>query len=111
MLGVLLQRLLPDRHLTAESKDVVRLAMGLVATTLALVLGLLIASAKNFYDIQTTEVTQLAANVLLLDRMLSHYGGEAGEARATLQKTVIGFQQQAGTLRFKRNLLRLEKWE
>jgi len=88
MLGVLLQRLLPDRHLTAESKDVVRLAMGLVATTLALVLGLLIASAKNFYDIQTTEVTQLAANVLLLDRVLSHYGGEAGEARAALQKTV-----------------------
>jgi len=61
MLGVLLKRLLSDRHLTAESKDVVRLAMGLVATTLALVLGLLIASAKNFYDIQTTEVTQLAS--------------------------------------------------
>ena len=50
--------------------------MGLVATTAALVLGLLIASGKGFYDTQSSEVTQLAANIGLLDRILDHYGPE-----------------------------------
>jgi hypothetical protein len=54
----------------------------LVATTVALVLGLLVASAKSFYDTQTSEVTQLSTNVLLLDRLMAHYGPEATEARA-----------------------------
>jgi hypothetical protein len=82
------RRLLPDRHFSPESKDVVRIAMGLVATTLALVLGLLVASAKTFYDTQTTEITQVSANVLLLDRLLAHYGPETAEARAALRNTV-----------------------
>jgi hypothetical protein len=73
LLGLFIHRLLPDRHLSPESKDVARLGMGLVATTMALVLGLLVASAKGFYDTQTNEVTQLAANVVLLDRVLAHY--------------------------------------
>jgi hypothetical protein len=63
--------------------------MGLVATTVALVLGLLVASAKSFYDTQTSEVTQLSANILLLDRLLAHYGPEAAEARSALRTTVV----------------------
>ena len=47
--------------------------MGLVATMVALVLGLLVASAKNFYDAQSNELTQMSANVNLLDRALAHY--------------------------------------
>jgi|SRR6516162_4028115 CDP-diglyceride synthetase len=82
LLGIFFQRFLTERHISPESKDVVRLAMGLVATTVALVLGLLVASAKSFYDTQTSEVTQLSTNVLLLDRLMAHYGPEATEARA-----------------------------
>jgi hypothetical protein len=89
LLGVLVNRLLPARHVSPESKDVVRLGMGLVATTVALVLGLLVASAKNFYDTQTAEVTQLAANIALLDRLLAHYGPEAAETRAALRASLI----------------------
>jgi hypothetical protein len=63
--------------------------MGLVATMLALVLGLLVASAKGSYDTQTAEVTQFAANVVLLDRLLAHYGAETAEARAVLRSTLI----------------------
>jgi hypothetical protein len=88
LLGMFLQQVLPERHLSPESKDVVRLAMGLVATTVALVLGLLVASAKGFYDTQTTEVTQFSANMLLLDRLLAHYGPESADVRAEMQKTV-----------------------
>lgn len=88
LLGMFVQRLLPKHQLSTDSKEVVRLAMGLVATTVALVLGLLVASAKSFYDTQNTEVTQLSANVLLLDRVLAHYGPETADARAALQNMV-----------------------
>src|SRR5208282_2728000 len=71
-------------HLSADSKDVVKLGMGLVATMAALVLGLLIASAKASYDTQSTEVTEMSAKVILLDRVLAHYGPETKEARALL---------------------------
>jgi len=86
--GMFVHRLLPDHHLSSDTKDVVRLGMGLVATTLALVLGLLVASAKSFYDTQSAEVTQLAANVVLLDRVLAHYGAETADARAELRNVV-----------------------
>jgi hypothetical protein len=86
--GMFVHRLLPDHHLNSETKDVVRLGMGLVATTLALVLGLLVASSKSFYDTQSTEVTQLAANAVLLDRVLAHYGPETADARAELRIVV-----------------------
>jgi hypothetical protein len=85
MFGMLLGPRLPEQHTSSDSKDVVRLTMGLVATTVALVLGLLVASAKSFYDTQNSEVTQLAANMVLLDRVLVHYGPEAADARAVLR--------------------------
>jgi hypothetical protein len=86
--GTLITARLPERHLSSETRDIVRLGMGLVSTTVAVVLGLLIASAKNFYDTQTAEVTQLAANVILLDRMLSYYGPEAAGARSALSEVL-----------------------
>src|SRR6516164_4255016 len=86
LLGMFIRRLLPANHVSPESKDVVRISMGLVATTVALVLGLLVYSAKSFYDTQTNEVTQLAANVLLLDRVLARYGPESTDARAELRE-------------------------
>jgi hypothetical protein len=87
-LGLLLQFLLPQHHRSPETKDVVRLGMGLVGTTVALVLGLLIASGKSFYDTQNTETTEVAANVVLLDRVLVHYGPETKEARELLRASV-----------------------
>jgi hypothetical protein len=88
MAGIFVSSRLPRHHVTSETKDVVRLGMGLVATTVALALGLLIASAKSYYDTQSAEVTQLAANVVLLDRILVHYGPETQEARAMLRNSV-----------------------
>ncbi len=62
--------------------------MGLVATMAALVLGLLVSSAKGFYDAQSAELTQMSAKVILLDRLLAHYGPESKEVRDTLRGTV-----------------------
>jgi hypothetical protein len=88
MCGMLISTRLPDQHLSTDSKDVVRLGMGLVATTVALVLGLLVSSAKSFYDTPNNEVTQLAANLVVLDRLLVHYGPESADARAALRAAV-----------------------
>ena len=61
LLGALLRVMLPEHHLSAESKDVVKLAMGLIATMSALVLGLLIASAKSSFDAQSSELKQTSS--------------------------------------------------
>jgi hypothetical protein len=88
LLGMFLRAVLPERHLSADSKETVRLGMGMIATMAALVLGLLVASAKNFYDTQSSDLTQLSANVVLLDRVLAHYGPETKEARDVLRGAV-----------------------
>lgn len=90
LLGMFLRTVLPKHHLDSETKDVVKLGMGLVGTMAALILGLLVTSAKSAYDTQATELTQASANALMLDRILSHYGPETGEARQTLKNLVAG---------------------
>jgi hypothetical protein len=94
ILGMFLRRVLPERHKTSDSISIVRVGMGLVGTLVAMVLGLLIASAKGFYDTQTTELTQLSADVLLLDRVLALYGSDSAEARNGLRVTVAGILEQ-----------------
>jgi hypothetical protein len=88
LLGLVLRTVLPAHHLSAESKDLIKLGMGLVGTMAALVLGLLIASAKGSYDTQRNEVVQMSANLILLDRTLAHYGPEAKETRDALRAVV-----------------------
>ena len=94
LLGILLHAVLPQQHLSAESKDIVKLGMGLVGTMAALVLGLLVASAKGSYDAQTADLTQGSANIVLLDRLLAEYGPETKEARALLRNAVVQFVDQ-----------------
>ena len=94
LVGRILRRILPESHLSADSKDVVKLAMGLVATMSALVLGLLVSSAKGAYDTERSEVIQMAAKVTFLDRLLAAYGPEAAGARVLLRDSVeAGIQQ------------------
>ena len=87
IVGMLLRRILPHHHFRDDSRDVIKLATGLVGTMAALVLGLLVASAKGFYDAQTTEMTQVSANIIFLDRGLARYGPEAKEARDALRNS------------------------
>ena len=89
LFGLLLRAILPPHHLSRESQDIVKLGMGLVGTMAALVLGLLVASAKGSYDAQSTELTQMAANVALLDRVLVRYGPETKEPRALLRGNLV----------------------
>jgi hypothetical protein len=95
LLGTWAHSHLPDGHKNSDTKEVVRLGMALVGTTVALVLGLLIASSKGFYDTQSTEVTEVAANVVLLDRILAHYGPETKDVRAVLRGSVADLVGEA----------------
>jgi len=88
LLGGRLARLLPEEQLSADSKDAVKLAMGLIATMTAVLLGLLITSAKGTYDTAQSEVMQMAAKVALLDRVLRLYGPETMDARRAVRDAV-----------------------
>ena len=89
VIGISFRRYLPEHHQNDASQSVVKLAMGLVATMAALVLGLLISSAKSSYDAQSSELTDLSARLILLDRVLAHYGPETQEARERLRGVVV----------------------
>src|ERR1700704_3387561 len=86
--GMFLRKRLPGHHLSGDTKDVVRLGTGLIGTIAALVLGLLIASANNTYEIQTGQIKQLTANIVLLDRTLAQYGSETNSIRDLLRHAV-----------------------
>jgi hypothetical protein len=85
---MLIGRALPAAHLSAESKDAVKVGLTLIATLTALVLGLLVASSKGTYDAQNASVRELAAKVILLDRALTAYGPETKEPRELLRRIV-----------------------
>lgn len=86
LLGMFLQTALPEHHLGADSKSVLNLVMGLIGTMSALVLGLLIATAQSSFSTRNGEFTQMSANVILLDRVLAHYGNEAKNVRDLLRR-------------------------
>ena len=86
--GMVLRKKLPDDHLSEDSKDVIKLVMGLIATMAALVLGLLIASANSSYETQSGELQQVSATIVELDGILAQYGPEANEPRHRLRVAV-----------------------
>jgi hypothetical protein len=88
LLGMFLRTILPGHHLSDESKDVVKLGTGVIATMAALVLALLIASAKGNYDTMSSELRQVSSRVILLDRVMAHYGPETNEARDLLRRSI-----------------------
>jgi hypothetical protein len=88
LLGLFLSMALPEHHLSSESKDTVKLGAGLVATMAALVLGLLVGSAKSSFDAMNAGLTEAGARTIMLDRVLAHYGPETREVRAMVRRTL-----------------------
>src|SRR6185503_17651695 len=79
---------LSEHHLTDSTRDTIKLSLGLVATLSALLLGLLVSSAKGAYDAQRQQIDELAAKIATLDRVLSLYGAQSAVARRELHATV-----------------------
>ncbi len=90
LLGIFFRQKLPPEHLEQDSKDVVKLVMGLIATMAALVLGLLISTANTSFNAQEAEIQQLGVHLYQLDRILVQFGPEGAQARAMLRTLVAG---------------------
>jgi hypothetical protein len=88
LLGMILRVALPEQHQNTDSKDALKLLIGLIGTMTALVIGLLIATAASSYATRRSEFTQMSANIVLLDRELAHYGPETKEVRDLLKRAV-----------------------
>ena len=88
LFGMFLSSILPKGHLSPDARDVIKVAMAMIATLAALVLGLLTASAKSSLDEKESELRSAGAQVLLLDRTMAEYGPEAQDARDLLKQTL-----------------------
>jgi hypothetical protein len=89
LLGMSLRAILPEHHLSADSKDFVRLGTGLIATISALVLGLLIASAESSFETQSSQIRQITAKIILLENLLVRSGPETEASRILLRRSVV----------------------
>jgi len=88
VLGSILRAVLPRHHLSDESRSALKFGTGLIATLTALVLGLLVSSAKSSFDAINSGLAETGARVITLDRLLAHYGPAAAEARLHLKAAV-----------------------
>jgi hypothetical protein len=89
-LGSFLRERLPDQHFHDESREVIKAASGMIATLVALVIGLLVSSAKSSFDQANDGLTQAGAKLILLERTLSHYGQEAMPIRVRMRDSIKG---------------------
>ncbi len=94
LFGLYLSTKVAAHHLSEDSKDVMKLALGIIGTLAALVLGLLLASAKSSFDAKTNGIDQISADLLLLDRALARYGPETRDARDLLRNSVAAAIQR-----------------
>lgn len=88
--GVTVRRMLPDTHRDKATEDSIKVGTGMIATLTALVLGLLVGSAKANFDSVSAGLTNAGASAIVLDRVLADYGDETAEARTELRATVVG---------------------
>ena len=88
LVAIFIRGRLPEHHFEGDSKELVKLVLGLIATMTALVLSLLISSAHSAYDQQQAELQQLGVHLYQLDRLLAHFGPDAVKERDLLRRMV-----------------------
>src|SRR5262249_25101258 len=81
-------------HLSKEAQDMIKLAVGVIATSTALVLGLLVSSSKGQFDAMGSRLVQFGANVIILDNTLAEYGPEAKPVRDQLRPSLEGTRRR-----------------
>jgi hypothetical protein len=88
LVGMAVRRAIPANYLGSDEKEVTRLVTGLMTTMAAIVLGMLVSSAKASYDARTNEVAEISSEVVTIDRMLSRYGTETADVRVQFRALV-----------------------
>jgi ABC-type antimicrobial peptide transport system permease subunit len=90
VVGLYLQKLLPEPHTSDRSRDMIGAIAGLISLLLALVLGTLVGSAYSFYSTQKSEMETFAARAVQLNLALIEFGPETAPARARMKETLEG---------------------
>lgn len=88
VLGIFLRAILPERHLTEDSRNMVTIGMGIVATMAAIAVGLMIQGAQISFSGQRSNLIDMSAKIVFLDKLLSDYGPGAEGARETLRDSL-----------------------
>jgi hypothetical protein len=91
LVGFALQELLPAAYL-ATSKSMIGSVVGLIASLLSIVLGLLVWTSHGQFIGQQTQLQTIAVAALQVDDELRAYGLETGLARALLRKHIARTQ-------------------
>jgi hypothetical protein len=90
LFGMWLRHVLPPEHMNDDTRQIVNVATGLIATLAALVLGLMVASAKSAFDARAEEVRDSGARLIMLDRTLRQLGAEMQATRGLIKQLVEG---------------------
>ncbi len=88
VVGLYLQKLLPDHHTSDRSRDMIGAIVGLISLLLALVLGTLVGSSYVFFSTQKSELETFASRAIQLDLALAEYGPETTPARVRMKQTL-----------------------
>ena len=100
ILGTAVRRRLPEIHRGPKTHEMVRAVMDMLVTFAAIVLGLLITSAKATFDATGDDVRAYAIELITLDQTLRACGPEADPLRVLLARytrDVVG--ETHGTLK------------
>jgi Protein of unknown function (DUF4239) len=89
--GFYLATVLPEQHLNHDSREAVKMGWGILATMSALVLSLLVSSAKNTFDVVNSESIENAAQIIILNHALMQYGPDANTVRNDLKTSVAAY--------------------
>jgi hypothetical protein len=110
ILGSMMRNRLPEQHLRDDSRDVIKTASGMIATLVALVIGLLVSSSKATYDQASANVTQIGAKVIVLNRTMERYGLETSVIRVKIRDGIAASVDQLWPTNGKNpNLLAIEQ--
>jgi hypothetical protein len=93
LVGLSLHRVVPEGHLSQETRSVILLGTGTLSLLASLVLGLLVSTAKSSYDATETRIQNYAAELILLDETLRDYGDSALPPRRLLRNYTELFMQ------------------
>jgi hypothetical protein len=84
--GIMIRAVLPGHHFGDDAKGAVNVAAATVSVLTALVISSLITSARGAFETTTAEVEELSADLILLDRVMAHYGPQTDLARELLRR-------------------------
>ena len=88
LLGIAAQQFLGPSYV-AEARSMTNSVVGLVATLLAVVVGLLVSTSYGLFNSQQTDLETIVRSVARMRFVLRHFGPEAEAASAILRKQIL----------------------